>query len=73
MDSEGYVLLLLANRATLSLSELSLWLVEQPLGIVNALNLDGGSSSGLALQSTNLEFTADSLVRVPQVLVIGRR
>lgn len=73
IDQDGFLLLLFSNRASLSLSELSRWLVEQPFGIVNALNLDGGSSSGLALKSPSLEFTTDSLVRVPQVLVVARR
>ncbi len=73
-DSSGHLLLLACGWPELTLSELSRWLVDQAeLDIVNALNLDGGSSTGLAVDTPELSFTVNSLVRVPQVLVIEQR
>ena len=69
-DGEGRIIVLACSWPQFSLTELSVWLVEQPLGIVNALNLDGGSSTGLALDTPDRSFIIDSLVRVPQVLVV---
>ncbi len=73
IDDSGHLLLIACGWPIFSLSELSRWLVDQDLGIVNALNLDGGSSTGLALDTAARSFVVDSLVRVPQVLVVERR
>ena len=73
IDESGHLLLIACGWPAFTLSQLSRWLVDQQLGIVNALNLDGGSSTGLALNTAARSFVIDSLVRVPQVLVIERR
>jgi len=73
IDEAGHLLLIACAWPVFTLSELSRWLADQPLGIVNALNLDGGSSTGLALDTAARSFVLDSLVRVPQVLVVERR
>lgn len=72
VDEAGRMLIIACSWPAFTLSELSRWLVEQQLGIVNALNLDGGSSTGLALNTAARTFVIDSLVRVPQVLVVER-
>ena len=73
-DSAGRILVLVNGWPELSLSDLSTWLVAQPeLEIMQALNLDGGSSTGLAVDTAELQFSIDSLVRVPQVLMFERR
>ncbi|HYF66079.1 MAG TPA: phosphodiester glycosidase family protein [Herpetosiphonaceae bacterium] len=69
-DGAGRLLVIACSWPAFSLTELSQWLVEQDLGVVNALNLDGGSSTGLVLNTPERSFSIDSLVRVPQVLVV---
>jgi exopolysaccharide biosynthesis protein len=69
-DSAGRLLVIACSWPAFSLTELSQWLVDQDLDIVNALNLDGGSSTGLVLNTAERSFSIDSLVRVPQVLVV---
>jgi hypothetical protein len=48
-DGNGRMLLILAASGTFSLHRMSRFLVESDLGIDRALNLDGGTSTGLLL------------------------
>jgi len=69
-DLEGKILLIVAPRGTLSLHGLSLFLTESDLAIHAALNLDGGTSTGLWLNTEATSIDIDSLVPVPSVISI---
>lgn len=69
LDGEGRVLLLVAPTAAFTLAELSSWLAASDLGVASALNLDGGSSSGLLLLSATAPERIDAFAPLPIVLM----
>ena len=72
-DFQGSILLIVAPHGKLSLHGLSLFLTNSDLGIHTALNLDGGTSTGLWLNTEKEPVVIDSLVAVPSVLSVSRR
>lgn len=50
MDSDGRVLLIVAQLGNFSLAEMGQWLASSDLNLDLALNLDGGTSTSLAIQ-----------------------
>jgi uncharacterized protein YigE (DUF2233 family) len=48
-DRQGRILFILATGGTMTLHEMSLYLVESDLDLSIALNLDGGASTGILL------------------------
>ena len=67
LDRNGHVLLLATPLLGISLTDLAVWLATSDLGIVNALNLDGGGSTMFfAGQATRIP----SLDVVPAVLAV---
>jgi uncharacterized protein YigE (DUF2233 family) len=66
-DHEGRLLLLIAPRGYLSLHELSSWLARSDLNLDTALNLDGGTSSGLWMPGGP---QVDSMIPVPVVIAV---
>lgn len=71
-DQAGRILLLVAPTSALTLSELAQWLVSSDLQIDRALNLDGGSSTGLFVASGALSESIDSFAGLPIVILINR-
>ncbi|MBK8902977.1 MAG: phosphodiester glycosidase family protein [Anaerolineaceae bacterium] len=69
VDENGRVLLIFASWGGLSLAELSSTLASADFGLVNALNLDGGTSTGLVLADPPESIPA--FVPVPSVLLIS--
>lgn len=69
-DSDGNVYFIICEYGVLTLSELATALdqLTDPT-LVSALNLDGGTSTGLTIQSDTLQYVDDSLV-VPSVFVL---
>ncbi|MCA9924903.1 MAG: phosphodiester glycosidase family protein, partial [Anaerolineales bacterium] len=70
-DGNGRILFLLAPYGSFTLHEMSRFLVESDLSIDVALNLDGGTSTGLVLSEPEeqvLAFTA-----VPAVITVFPR
>jgi Phosphodiester glycosidase len=68
VDENGRILLILTTWGSFTLAELSSYLETANFGLVTALNLDGGTSSGLILADPVagvLAFTA-----VPSVIII---
>lgn len=63
-DNQGRVLFLVAPQGTLTLFQLSEWLVNSDLDLHIALNLDGGASTGLLLADPPLHITAFDLLPV---------
>jgi hypothetical protein len=73
-DRNGRILIIVTAAAEMTLSEMTNWLLNVNLGIVSALNLDGGSSSQIYLgsRSAPLEFKHGAIA-VPVVLAVYSR
>lgn len=70
-DSSGRFLLILATRSSFTLSALSRYLAESDLALDIALNLDGGTSTGLTLADPHEAIP--SFVPLPAVITIYLR
>jgi exopolysaccharide biosynthesis protein len=55
-DTQGRLLIIVSEGAV-TLADLALWLRDSPLGIVRAINLDGGFESQLAIRTPQLNAT----------------
>ncbi|MEN8097611.1 MAG: phosphodiester glycosidase family protein [Chloroflexota bacterium] len=73
LDNQGRVLFINFSHGALDLAALSLYLVQSDLQLVSALNLDGGSSSGLVLAHENVRIDLPSLVAIPAVITVSLR
>ena len=66
-DKSGRIVLLVSPGFRYSLHELAVWLTESDLELDVAMNLDGGTSTGLWIR----EFeTIDSSIPIPAVIVV---
>ncbi|MBN1180622.1 MAG: phosphodiester glycosidase family protein [Anaerolineae bacterium] len=72
-DRAGRILFVVAPRGYLSLHEMARWLVASDLDVDVALNLDGGTSSGLVMPGGVAEAQIDSLASIPAAIVVARR
>ncbi|WP_376796075.1 phosphodiester glycosidase family protein [Thermogemmatispora sp.] len=72
-DKEGRLLFIVSPEAAFSLDEFDDLLLASDLQIDVALNLDGGSSTGLYLNAGGQRFGVDSLTPVPIALVLQPR
>ncbi len=72
-DRSGRILLLVSRSPVFTLRELAQALHRSDLEIDAALNLDGGRSTGLYLQTETANVAIDSFERVPLVLVVEER
>ena len=70
LDRSGRVLLIAVETSVLTLRELAEWLAASDLDLHAALNLDGGSSTGLALAPGSALGAAPSILPVPIVLMV---
>ncbi len=68
IDINGNVILIVTARSYFTLPEFSSYLAQSDLNFIHALNLDGGTSSGVLL--TNPIEEVPALVLLPTVLVI---
>jgi uncharacterized protein YigE (DUF2233 family) len=73
LDRAGRVLLLISPTSEFTLRELAVWMSQSDLDVERALNLDGGSSTGLYLQDEGLEEAIDSFGPLPIVLLVEAR
>lgn len=71
MDGNGRFLIILSRRSSFTLHQLSAWLTTSDLGLDVALNLDGGTSSGLILATPREELLP--FVLLPAVITIYPR
>jgi uncharacterized protein YigE (DUF2233 family) len=67
-DIAGRLVLLVSPNPRFSLHELAVWLTESDLELDIALNLDGGTSTGLWIHDHDAPI--DSWVPVPAVIVV---
>ncbi len=70
-DRQGRLLFISAPRGYLSLHALAVWLTDSDLEIDIALNLDGGTSTGLWVAGELREVQIDSFTAVPSVITVG--
>lgn len=70
-DTNGNILLLIAQRTYFDLFSLSTYLAESDLQIVNALNLDGGSSTSLLMREPAVSIASISVY--PTVISVTKR
>lgn len=67
-DTTGRIILLISPAPLFSLHELAVWLTESDLELDIAMNLDGGTSSGL--WASGHDDQIDSLVPIPSVIAV---
>jgi uncharacterized protein YigE (DUF2233 family) len=67
-DGHGRILFIVAPWGSFTLHELSVWLAESDLELEVALNLDGGTSTGLHLADPELVIPA--FTRLPVVITV---
>jgi exopolysaccharide biosynthesis protein len=72
-DTSGRILLMVCDFPVLALGELGKLLKESDLELDAALNLDGGRSSGMYVNTSSLDLTLDSFDSVPLVLVVDQK
>ena len=69
LDRSGRIEFLVSPLATFSLTGLAAWLAQSDLDLDAALNLDGGTSSGLVVRTDDGLWGTDNWVPVPAVIV----
>ena len=72
-DRSGRIIFVVSPAPTFTLTEFGQWLAASDLDLQAALNLDGGTSSGLVLRSGQRNLGVDSWVPVPNVIVVEQR
>jgi uncharacterized protein YigE (DUF2233 family) len=70
IDRAGRLLLLVSPTSDFTLRGLADWLSQSDLDVDRALNLDGGSSTGLYLSDGTLQAAIDSFGPLPIVLLV---
>jgi uncharacterized protein YigE (DUF2233 family) len=70
-DRDGRILFILAPWGSFTLHELSLWLAASDLNLDVALNLDGGTSTGLHLAEPELVIPA--FTSLPIVILVNSK
>jgi uncharacterized protein YigE (DUF2233 family) len=73
MDKQGRLLFIVSPNPIFSLDELADQLVASDLSIEVALNLDGGSSTGLYVKGGSSQVSIDSLAKLPLVIIVKAR
>ncbi len=72
-DRSGRLIFLVSPFRLFTLTSLGQWLASSDLDIDAALNLDGGTSTGLLLRDGDQTLGTDSWVNVPSVIVVEER
>lgn len=70
LDHDGRLLFVVSPTGDFTLRGFADWLRLSDLGVERALNLDGGSSTGLYLETDTVVERIDSLVPLPMVLLV---
>jgi len=69
-DRSGRIVFVASPTPAFTLTEFGQWLAASDLDLEAALNLDGGTSTGLVLHSGNRTLGTDSWVQVPNVIIV---
>jgi uncharacterized protein YigE (DUF2233 family) len=70
MDKQGRLLLIVSPSLAFSLDELADLLASSDLSLQTALNLDGGSSTGLYMNGGNQKVAIDAITLLPIAIII---
>ncbi len=73
IDRAGHVLLMAFWGSDLTLHELAAWLVASDLEIDAAVNMDGGSSTGLCVRGGEAHAYVDAFTPLPLVVLVSPR
>jgi exopolysaccharide biosynthesis protein len=76
LDKQGHLLFIASPSLAFSLDDMATLLEKSDLNLVTALNLDGGSSTGLYVNGGNANsqgITIDSYVNLPLVIVVKEK
>lgn len=73
LDKSGNLLFIVSPGLTFTLKEMATLLAQSDLNLVTALNLDGGSSTGLYVNSPQQGIAIDSYVNLPIVIVVREK
>jgi uncharacterized protein YigE (DUF2233 family) len=73
MDKQGRLLFIVSPDAIFTLDEMATLLEQSDLDLVDALNLDGGSSTGLYVNAGSQNIAIDSYANLPLVIVIKKK
>lgn len=73
LDQSGRVLVIVWPNSSPTLRETTEWLLSSDLAIDRALNMDGGSSTGLYVHAGAASVEVDPFTRLPLVLLAERR
>ncbi len=71
LDQNNRILLLAFSSSTFTLSSLATWLLSSDLNIDTALNLDGGSSTGLCINTGDEQELIAPFTPLPLVLLVN--
>jgi uncharacterized protein YigE (DUF2233 family) len=73
VDSSGHVVLGVCHSPLWTMTDLATYLAGNPLlDLTNAMNLDGGASSGLWVRGVSEAILLDSIESVPSVIAVQR-
>jgi exopolysaccharide biosynthesis protein len=70
MDTQGRLLFIVSPDQQFTLDDMATLLAKSDLSLTTALNLDGGASTGLALNAGSQNFLTDAFVNLPLVIVV---
>jgi uncharacterized protein YigE (DUF2233 family) len=70
IDKQGRLLLIVSPNPAFSLDELADLLASSDLSLETALNLDGGTSTGLYVNAGNQKVSIDSMTALPIAIII---
>lgn len=70
MDKKGRLIFLVSPSLAFSLDEIADLLVDSDLGLQTALNLDGGSSTGLYVNTSKQKINIDPISSLPIVIIV---
>lgn len=73
INNDGQVILLVTDNAALSTMELAQLLKSPPLNCINALNLDGGSSTQLHVQVGDFHLSVHGLANVADAVIVRQK
>ena len=70
IDKQGHLLFIVSSSLAFTLDDMADLLVKSDLNLVSALNLDGGSSTGLYVNAGSQHITIDSYVNLPIIIAV---
>lgn len=70
IDKQGRLLFIVSPQHAFTLQEMAIQLAHSDLAIQSALNLDGGASTGLYINSATQKVSVDAFVPLPLVIIV---